>query len=367
MRVNKTYRGYWDFQRDAISVAGILTVGKDITLNLVDLNKLCYTLQDIHCLRGVAIDDNNDTYFFLLYDLTYIASMNSSQGLQTYEFSVSYLVLSSQSCLHEIRDNILKTDKIIVNNSNLNWWCKSLIKEQEFDIKLNKLNYNYIQPKPVLLSELDDCNIYAFISSSTGTPRHDGFFNKLESHLEITFGDTLELRDTFKVLHKIERLLSLFMTNPVVNESISFTSNETYCTCIHNITVNHYNYRQSADNERMFTSSIRDITDNQIIKNWCDFYDVEQSALNLFFDTVYNEELTDELRIICYSSVLEELTKRYYIPNQPIRETRKRKMLQDIIDILKADHHRKEANDLKTGYLDKDDTFESRLFFLLQK
>ena len=130
---------------------------------------------------------------------------------------------------------------------------------------------------------------------------------------------------------------------------------------------NHYNYRQMSDNGTMFTSNIHDIVDSNIIRHWYDFYDQEQQALNLFFDTIYNEELTDELRIICYSSVLEELTKRYYTPNYPPRETRKRKMLQSIFDILKVDGHLQEANNLKTSCLDKDDTFEMRLFALLKR
>ena len=117
----------------------------------------------------------------------------------------------------------------------------------------------------------------------------------------------------------------------------------------------------------MFTSNIQDIANNHIIEHWCDFYNEEEQALNLYFDTIYNEELTDELRIICYSSVLEELTKRYYSTTLPTPETRKRKMLQSIIDILKKDNHLKEANNLKTCYLDRDDTFEARLLSILRK
>lgn len=367
MRKEKAYTGYWNFHCDTPSVAGTLTMGSGITLNIADLDKKFYDERTIDSLRGVAIDDNNDTYFFFLYNLTKIASVDSIPGLKTYSFSVSYIVLSSQSLLHELSDNILRVNRIIINNPYLNWWCRSLIKEQSYEISKDEVDYHYIHPDSILISQLDNCRIYAFISRSTGTPRHEGFHNKLESHFEIAFDDSLELKETFSVVHKIERLLSLMMCTPVVNDSVSFTIDKTRCICVQNIMVNHYNYRQMPDNEAMFTSNINDIADNNIIRHWYDFYDEEQQALNLFFDTIYNEELTDELRIICYSSVLEELTKRYYTPNHPSRETRKRKMLQNIIYKLKADGHLQEANNLKTSYLDKDDTFETRLFALLKK
>ena len=105
MRVEKIYNGYWNFHSETFSVSGSLTVGSSITLNLVDLNKKYYEQRTIDCLRGVAIDDNNDSFFFILYDLDFIASVGNTQGLQTYEYSVSYLVFSSQSLLHK-RDNI---------------------------------------------------------------------------------------------------------------------------------------------------------------------------------------------------------------------------------------------------------------------
>ena len=87
----------------------------------------------------------------------------------------------------------------------------------------------------------------------------------------------------------------------------------------------------------------------------------------MFFNTIYNEELSDELRIICYSSVLEELTKRFFSSNRILPLTKRRKRLEHIVSILKSDNHLNEANDLKTGYLDKDETFEVRLLNLLQK
>ena len=367
MRKEKVYTGYWNFHCDTPSVAGTLTVGSGINLNIADLDNRFYDERTIDCLRGIAIDDNNDTYYFFLYNLNKIASVNSCPGLKTYIFSVSYIVLSSQSHLHELSDNNLRVNSIIINNPYLNWWCRSLIKGQSYDISGDEVDYHYIHPDPILISQLDNCKIFAFISRSTGTPRHEGFHNKLESHFEIEFVDSLELNETFSVIHKIERLLSLLMCTPVVNDSVSFTIDEIGCICVQNITVNHYNYRQMSDNEVMFTSNIHDIEDNNVIRHWYDFYDEERQALNLFFDTIYNEELTDELKIICYSSVLEDLTKRYYTPNHPPRETRKRKMLQSIFDILKADGHLQEANNLKTSYLDKDDTFETRLFALLKK
>ena len=367
MRKEKVYTGYWNFHCDTPSVAGTLTVGSGITLDIADLDKRFYDERTIDCLRGVAIDDNNDTYFFFLFSLTKIASVNNCPGLKTYSFSVSYIVLSSQSLLHELSDKILRVNRIVINNPYLNWWCRSLIKEQSYDISKDEVDYHYIHPDPILISQLDNCKIYAFISSFTGTPRHEGFQNKLESHFEIAFVDLVDLNETFSVVHKIERLLSLLMCTPVVNDSLSFTIDTIRCVCVQNITVNHYNYRQMTDNEAMFTSNIHDIVGSNIVRHWYDFYDEEREALNLLFDTIYNEELTDELRIICYSSVLEELTKRYYTPNHYPRETRKRKMLQNIIDILKVDGHLQEANDLKTSYLDKDDTFETRLFALLKK
>ena len=367
MRKEKVYTGYWNFHCDTPSVAGTLTVGSGIILDIADLDKRFYDERTIACLRGVAIDDNNDTYFFFLYNLTNIASINSCPGLKTYSFSVSYIVLSSQPLLHELSDSILRVNRIIINSPYLNWWCKSLIKEQSYDISKDEVDYHYIHSDPILISQLDNCKIYAFISRSTGTPRHEGFQNKLESHFEIAFVDSLELKETFSVVHKIERLLSLLMCTPVVNDSVSFTIDKIRCICVQNIMTNHYNYRQMSDNGTMFTSNIHDIVDSNIIRHWYDFYDQEQQALNLFFDTIYNEELTDELRIICYSSVLEELTKRYYTPNYPPRETRKRKMLQSIFDILKVDGHLQEANNLKTSCLDKDDTFEMRLFALLKR
>lgn len=367
MRKVKVYKGYWNFHSDTPSVAGTLNVGIDITLDLTDLNKKYYKQDTVDCLRGVAIDDDNETYSFYLYGLTKVSSLWSSQGIQTYQFSVSYLVFSPQPFLHECNGNVLKTNQIVINCPYLNWWCRALVKEQKYDVDQNKITYNYTYQEPILISKLDNCDIYAFIASKWGTPQHEGFHNKLESHIKIVFGDSLELKLTFLLVQKIERLLSLFMSTPVVSDSISFSSDEIDFTCIHNITARHYHYRQKSDDEAVFTSRINDVADNQVIRHWCDFYDGEQHALSLFFDTIYNEELSDELMIVCYSSVLEELTKRYYVQGQPKRETKVRKRLLEIIDSLRKSGNKDGANYLKTKFLDKDDTFESRLLALLKK
>ena len=125
---------------------------------------------------------------------------------------------------------------------------------------------------------------------------------------------------------------------------------------------------QLPDKDAVFTSSIKDMIDGNIIKCWMNLYAQESHALDLFFDSIYNEELSDEIQIICYSSVLEDLTKRYHTTTcLTTYETRKRKFLKSIVDILANDNHKDEANRLKTGYLDKDDTFETRLLTLLHK
>lgn len=367
MRVENIYKGYWYFHSDTASVAGTLIIGKRIVLRLIDLNKTIYKQPIIDFLRGIVITENSDILYFILYDLSRAESVANSQGVQSYEYSVSYLVYSSKSLLHKKSSNILNTNKIIINNSYLSRWCRSLIKDQKYDLTQKEIEYHYINPQPILLSKLDNCSIYALIVSSTKSPYYEGFCNKLEAHLEIVFWNSLELKKSFAIVKKIESLLCLFMSTPVVNDSISFTSDGTSCICVHNIAERHYNYRQKSEDTVMFTSNIHDIANNHIIEHWCDFYNEEEQALNLYFDTIYNEELTDELRIICYSSVLEELTKRYYSTTLPTLETRKRKMLQSIIDILKKDNHLKEANNLKTCYLDRDDTFEARLLSILRK
>lgn len=367
MRTEKRYTGYWYLQNDSMSMAGNLIVGKGITLTLVDHSKKQYSNPAIEIIKGIAQDEKRETFHFILYKLELLNSWESSQNLQTYEFSASYLILSTQSQLLTIAQTDLETEDICINSNYLNSWCRWPNKEHNYRINENKVDYYYFHPSPTLLSEMDNCNIYASVSGSIHLDQHRGFFNKLESHIDIKFFETIKLCDSFYTISKIEYLLSLFMDIPVVNDSLSFKSKDINCICIQNIQQKHYNFRQLTDSEASFTSTSLDIMKNGLLNHWFEFYDLESDALNLFFNTIYNKELTDEIRIICFSAVLEDLSKRYFVSGQFKQETKRTRMLQTIINILKKDSHPQEANYLKTTYLDRDESFKNRLLSLLNR
>lgn len=366
MRIEKKYFGYWDFHNDNKSVAGSLIVGDDITLSLVDLNKKYYIQQDMQFLKGIVHDDENDVHFLILNNLNYTGSVFNSQGIQTYQFQVEYIIYSTNSSLLEIPDRSLLINEISIQSPFFCSWCERLIKEQRYSVNSNTVDYHYLSPSPTLLSELEYCNIYIVIHNSMRSPNYSGFFNKLASCINIKYSQLTEVKDCFGLIKKIEQFITLLTTMPFVNSTLTFKIEEIYCVCIQNIKIRHYNYSQMP-NDYKSTSSVIDILDSHLIKHWIDFYDEEHSALSLFFNTIYNEELSDELRIICYSSVLEELTKRYFTNNKSLPSTKRRRRLEHIVSLLKSENHLNEANELKTGYLDKDETFEVRLLNLLHK
>lgn len=366
MRIKKKYIGYWYFHNDKDPVAGSLIVGNDITLSLVDLNKKYYIQPDVPFLTGIVQDNNNDVYFFILNNLIYTGSTINSQGLQTYKFQVDYIIYSTNRLLLEVPNHSLFTSEISIQSQFLNSWCERLIKEQRYSVTTNMVDYHYINPSPILITELDYCNIFVAVNYSTRTPRYDGFFNKLESFFIIKYFQPIEVKDCFGLIKQIEHFITLLASIPFSNDILTFKIEEIDCVCIQNIKIRHYNFSQTP-NDYKSTSSVVDVLDSQVFMHWIKFYEEESNALTLFFNTIYNEELSDELRIICYSSVLEELTKRFFSSNKILPLTKRRKRLEHIVSILKSDNHLNEANDLKTGYLDKDETFEVRLLNLLQK
>ena len=367
MRKEKRYIGYWNYNNDSTTIAGNLIVGKDITLELVEFNdQACYTYTKIDSLRGVALDDNNDTFFFVLYNLEFLCSHISNMGVQSYVFSVSYLVFSNNQSFHSRNDNIINVSEISISSPYLNAWCCSRLNIHDYESSEEEVNYHYEQPSSFLLSELVDRKVTVYISRSTMLIPNKCFYNTLEPFINITFHKEVELNDSFSFVKKIENLLSLFMNTPFVNESIQFNLGRIRCTCIQNLKTKHYNFHQIPDDDARFTSIIQDIMGNDIINRWIVLYNEEFFALSLYFNTIYNEELSHELQIICYASVLEELTRRYF-SQEELPHTRKNNILLHIIDILRNDQHLKEANDLKTMYIDKRDYFENRLLNLLLK
>jgi hypothetical protein len=367
MRLYKTYIGYWNFHSETNSVAGSIIVGNDLVLKLIDYNKTFHEQLHIDYVTGIAQDESNNVYHFILWDLRRQSYTMNTQGMQVYEYQVSYLAFSDHSdILNATGNNAQISCDISLKYTYLNWWCRSLLEEHNYKITSGDIDYHYTQPKPVLLSELESCNILAAIYSSTQTPQSNGFSNKLVFHIIIKQRQPTELNNCFQLIRQLEHLICLLVTIPVTNESINFKIGRANCICVQNIKLRHYNYVQVPD-DYMTTSTIKDLLNGSKVRLWFDFYNKESYALGLFFDTIYNEELSDELRIICYSSVLEELTKRYYTRQQQPINTRKKRNLAEIIDVLKAGGHKDKANYLKTQYLDKDDNFETRLLCLLHK
>ena len=367
MRTEKKYTGYWNFNSETPTIAGTLTVGNDITIEIVEFNdKSYYTHLSIDGLKGVALDENNETFFFELYDLNFLQSHTSNMGVQSYTFSVSYLVFSKSIFFQRRNDKTLSVSEISICNPYLNGWCCSRTDIHNYEVIGKRIDYHFEQPSSFVLSELDDCKVSVFISNSAQLRPEKYFHNILQPFVNIIFNEPTELKDSFPIIRKIENLLSLFMNSPFVNENIQFNIGKIRCVCIQNIKIQHINYSSSFDGDARALSDIHDVMDNNIVRHWFELYKEEPHALSLFFNTINNEELADELLIICYASVLEELTKRYYAKEYSTTLTRKKKLLLHIIDILKNDHHLKEANDLKTSYLDKGDYFEFRLLNLLQ-
>lgn len=367
MRLYKTYIGYWNFHSETNSVAGSIIVGNDLLLKLIDYNKTFHEQAHIDYMTGVAQDESNNVYNFILWDLHRKSYTMTTQGMQEYEYQVSYLAFSDHSdILSAIGNKTQISCDISLKYTYLNWWCRSLLEEHNYKITSGNIDYHYTQPKPVLLSELESCNILAAIYSSTQTPQSNGFSNKLVFHIIIKQHQPIELNNCFQLIRQLEHLICLLVTIPVANECINFKIGQANCICVQNIKLRHYNYDQVPD-DHMTTSTIKDLLNGSKVKLWFDFYNKENFALGLFFDTIYNEELSDELRIICYSSVLEELTKRYYTRQQQPINTKKKRKLAEIIEVLKSGGHKDKANYLKTQYLDKDDNFETRLLCLLHK
>ena len=367
MRTEKKYTGYLNFNSDTPTIAGTLFVGNDIYLELVEFNeKSYYTDLSIDSLNGIALDDNNETYFFELLNLKFLYSHISNMGAQLYAFSVSYLVFSMNSSLLKRNDPKLSVSDLYISSPYLYSWCCSKSEIHNYELSEKGINYHYDQPSSSLLSGLDDCEVSAFISRSTQFISDKGFYNNLEPFIKITFYESRDIKDCFPIISKIENLLSLFMDYPFVNESIYFDLGKIKCSCIQNIKIKHFNFRPIPDENARFTSVIQDVMDNNVVRHWIDLYKEEQHALSLFFNTIYNEELSDELQIICYASVLEELTKRYYTSDDKIVKTKKNNTLLGIIELLKIEHHPDEANFIKTKFLDKGDYFEVRLLNLLQ-
>ncbi len=59
MRTEKKYTGYWNFNSDTPTIAGTLTVGNDITIEIVEFNdKSYYTHLSIDGLKGGALDES---------------------------------------------------------------------------------------------------------------------------------------------------------------------------------------------------------------------------------------------------------------------------------------------------------------------
>ena len=367
MRTEKKFTGYWNFNSDTPTIAGTLFVGNDITIEIVEFNdKSYYTHLTIDGLKGVALDEKNETFFFELYDLSFLQSHISNMGVQSYTFSVSYLVFSKSISFQNRNDRILSVSEISICNPYLNGWSCSKFDIHDYESTGKRIDYHFEQPSSFVLSELDDCWVSVFISNSAKLIPEKYFYNILQPFVNIKFNEPTELKDSFPIISKIENLLSLFMDTPFVNECLYFNLGNVRCVCIQNIKIKHFNFRPIPDENARFTSVIQDVMDNNVVRHWIDLYKEEPHALSLFFNTIYNEELSDELQIICYASVLEELTKRYYSSDELIPQTRKNKLILHIIDILKNDQHLKEANDLKTGYIDKGDYFGVRLLNLLQ-
>lgn len=367
MRTEKKYTGYWNFNSETPTIAGTLIVGNNITIEIVEFNnKSYYTHLSIDGLKGVALDENNETFFFELYDLDFLQSHTSNMGVQSYTFSVSYLVFSKSISFHRRNDKTLSVSEISICNHYLNGWCCSKTDIHNYEVIGKRIDYHFEQPSSFVLYELDNSKVSVFISNSVQLRPEKYFHNILQPFVNIKLNEPTELKDSFPIISKIENLLSLFMDTPFVNECLYFNLGNVSCVCIQNIKTKHFNFRAIPDENASFTSVIQDVMDNNVVRHWIDLYKEEPHALSLFFNTIYNEELSDELQIICYASVLEEFTKRYYTSDDKIVKTKKNNTLLRIIELLKKEHHSDEANFIKTKFIDKGDYFEVRLLNLLQ-
>ena len=209
MKVERAYKGYWAFQSETFSVAGTLTVGNEITLCLMDANKKYYReLNNIDLLCGIAQDD-----------LRQLTSTFNTQGIQTYVYSASYVVFCQHSSSLEIDGQHLKTKGISINSPYLSFWCRRLITDNKYDFDEKVLNYHYVHPDPMLIARLDNCDVYYVLSYKTRSPQHDGFYNKLESHLKIEFAEAMEFADTFETLKRGDKL---YMHSEYTEPALSF-------------------------------------------------------------------------------------------------------------------------------------------------
>lgn len=327
--VNGVYEGLWEFPVNGEKQWGQLNINEgSVVLRIFGNGGVPGINSGNISIIGKAYNNKKDEFHFQLMDLS--ISRVQCYGSDFFEliFNIGQVLISENDSI-----DLCSIDCCIIRTELLDKWVWKYIKDGYSHNSTMLINgsqiLEYKQKTTYKCYENRDYKTSLYFGTKTEHPSVNGFHMINRCFLNIHFTNKTNIVEVYDISNCIICLLSLLLNVPVKPQYVKYrTSNNQFI-----FLQSRSNSSLKEDDTKLVFTNLTDFTNEEIVSifdNWINLYKKYSDALVLFFDTKRNTDLSFDVRIKNYISVIDGITE-CAVTDGSSNDTRKKQELQSLL------------------------------------